>query len=110
MANQSSPDQAYFDRNQLALAFGRMALAVGWTAGLGVDPDEPDWPVLYVDSPAGQVSWHLPAAEVDTAAWPKYPGWWDGHTVEIKRERLACLITGGASRSPGSASASTTGA
>lgn len=92
MADHSTPEQAYFDRNQLALAFARLALAQGWTVGLGVDPDEPAWPVLYVDSPFGQVSWHLPKHEVDPAAWPVYAGRWDGHSVETKRERLARLI------------------
>ena len=53
---------------------GRLTIQNGWTVGLGIDPDEPGWPVLYVDSPAGQLSWHLPAAEVNAAAWPNYPG------------------------------------
>ncbi len=92
MATQSTADEAYFDRNQVALAFGRLALKLGWRVGLGIDPSEPEWPVLYVDTPAGQVSWHLPSAEVASANWPAYPGAWDGHTVEEKRERLARLV------------------
>lgn len=92
MANQSTPDQAYFDRNQAALAFARLALARGWAVGVGIDPAEPDWPVLYVDTPEGQVSWHLPAVEVDVKAWPRYPGQWDGHSVDEKRRRLSRLL------------------
>jgi len=93
LSTQSTPDEAYFDRNQLALAFAKLALDRGWTTGLGIDPDEPDWPVLYVDTPAGQLSWHLPKAEV-VGEWPRYHGKWDGHTVEQKRARLASLIGG----------------
>ncbi len=92
MSNQSRPEEAYFDRNQLALAFARMALRAGWTAGLGVEPEDSDWPVLYVDTPEGQISWHLPASEVDLETWPNYPGSWDGHDVDQKRRRLAALI------------------
>lgn len=94
--NQSSTlDDAYFDRNLLALAFARLALERGWTAGVLTDEAEPGWPVLYVDTPQGQVSWHLPAREVDAARWPVYPGKWDGHDLEEKRRRLQALAAGG---------------
>jgi hypothetical protein len=51
----------YEERNCLALAFARMARAAGWVVGW-VDDDDAgrDWPVLMIDTPAGQVSWHLP--------------------------------------------------
>lgn len=91
MSIQSSPEEAYLDRNQLAQAFARLALEQGWTTGLSIDPDEPDWPVLYVDTPAGQISWHLPKHEI-IGEWPRYQGKWDGHTVEQKRARLTSLI------------------
>ena len=84
---------AYFDRNQLALAFARGAFAQGWTGGLSIDPENPDWPILYLDSPEGQISWHLPAAEVEPSEWPVYQGEWDGHTLAEKRARLASLIS-----------------
>ena len=95
MTSQSRLEEAYFDRNQLVLAFARLAQAQGWRVGVGTDPGEPDWPVLYVDAPAGQVSWHLPKAEIDIATWPRYPGQWDGHDVAEKRARLARLIVAG---------------
>ena len=94
-SNQSTPQEAYFDRNQLAMAFARLAQRRGWTVGIGIDPDEPDWPVLYVDTPEGQISWHLPRPEIALADWPEYPGRWDGHNVTEKRRRLAALIAGG---------------
>lgn len=94
MSNQSAANEAYFDRNQLALAFARLAQERCWRVGIGIDPEEPDWPVLYVDTPAGQVSWHLPKADVEVASWPAYSGSWDGHDVKEKRARLARLIEG----------------
>ena len=74
MSNQSVPNEAYFDRNQAAMAFARLAQKMGWTVGLGRDPQDPDWPVLFVDTPHGQLSWHLPAGEIVSDEWPQYPG------------------------------------
>lgn len=95
----STLDDAYFDRNLLALAFARLALAAGWPAGMKENPDDPAWPVLYVDTPHGQVSWHLPADEVDLAVWPVYAGTWDGHDLHEKRRRILAI---GVALSPGS--------
>lgn len=94
-ATQSSTlDEAYFDRNQAVQAFARLALAQGWRAGLRTDPAEPDWPILYVDIPGqGQVSWHLPKAEV-TGDWPAYPAEWDETGLAVKRQRLSGFLTG----------------
>lgn len=72
-------DAVYSERNRLAAAFARMALAAGFKAGKGVDPDETKWPVVYVDTPNGQVSWHI--AEADQGVLeglPQYGGEWDG--------------------------------
>lgn len=93
-ATQSSTlEDAYFDRNLLALAFARMALDRGWTAGIRLDPDDPDWPVLYVDTPHGQVSWHLPSRDFDLSFLPSYGREWDGHDLEEKRRRLLAAAT-----------------
>ena len=72
-------DAVYSERNRLAAAFARMAFAAGFKAGKGVDPDETKWPVVYVDTPNGQVSWHI--AEADQGVLeglPQYNGEWDG--------------------------------
>ena len=92
--DQSSPlDEAYFDRNQAVQLLARLAAAQGWRVGLRNDPDEPDWPVLCIDTPEGQISWHLPAAEIIAPdSWPPYPDPWDGHSVAEKRRRVAALI------------------
>ena len=85
-------DRAYAERNALALAFAALASDLGWRVGRLEDPNEPEWPVLVVETPHGQVSWHIPADE-----WPE--GWeaghtndWDGHTDEEKYNRLERLF------------------
>lgn len=58
------------------------------------DPAEPDWAVLYVNTPAGQLSWHI--AEEDRDLFPRvrvdeYGPSWDGHSTEEKYTRLSTL-------------------
>lgn len=55
-----------------------------------------DWPVIYIDTPRGQLSWHLSASDLDL--FPDTP-WlaarhsppWDGHTTHEKYLRLEKL-------------------
>lgn len=59
----------------------------------GADPDEPGWPVLYVTTPRGQMSWHIDPLDRDLFAnVPVVTGadapTWDGHTTPQKYERL----------------------
>lgn len=94
MTIQSSTlDDAYFDRNQAVLALARLARAQGYPVGLKIDPNEPDWPILMIDLPTGQVGWHLPKAEI-VGRWPAYEKPWDGHTLEEKRERIRRFVRG----------------
>ncbi|GAA0975986.1 hypothetical protein Q7689_00665 [Nocardiopsis tropica] len=59
------------------------------------DPaDDPDWPLIYIDTPQGQMSWHLTQADLDL--FPHVPTVaegpeWDGHTNGEKYRRLAAL-------------------
>ena len=95
MTNQSSTlNDAYFDRNQAVMAMARMALQLGYRVGLKKDPKEPDWPVLMIDLPTGQVGYHLPIEEV-VGAWPEYGDEWDGHSLAKKRERIERFLSGG---------------
>jgi len=74
MTDQSSTlDDAYFDRNQAVLALAKLAIKLGYKAGLKHDPNEPDWPVMMIDLPTGQVGWHLPKEEI-VGTWPEYDG------------------------------------
>ena len=84
---ESVPDEAYFDRNQAVQLLAKYAMQAGHTVGWNDNPDEPSWPILLIDLPEGQVSWHIPQAEVVLTA-PPYIGQWDGHTVVEKRRRI----------------------
>lgn len=64
------------------------------------DPDEPDWPVLTVDTPAGQLTWHIALTDLDLVghvqvvplADPRAA--WDGHSTNEKYARLRALTKG----------------
>jgi hypothetical protein len=70
-------DTNYPARYGLVLRALDLAVQAGLSAGLGVDPKQPDWPiVVYIELPTGQVSWHMRQHLVE----------WDGHdTVEKYR-------------------------
>ncbi|MGH8558620.1 MAG: hypothetical protein ACRESZ_14405 [Methylococcales bacterium] len=92
MTNQSSTlDDAYFDRNQAVMALARLARSQGCEVGLRIDPDEPEWPVLMIDLPTGQVGWHLKKQDL-IGFWPEYEKEWDGHSLQEKRDRMAAFI------------------
>jgi hypothetical protein len=91
-ADMSEKRSVYAERSRCVIALARLAMAQGHRAGFGVDPAEPDWPVLYIDLPSGQVSWHLTAD--DRAMAPDigaYEGTWDGHDTAEKYRRLDAL-------------------
>ena len=90
-ATSSTKEEAYFDRNQAVLALAKLARMQGYKVGLRSDPDEPDWPVLMIDLPTGQVGWHLPKAEV-VGEWPVYEAEWDRHPLVVKRDRMNKFI------------------
>jgi hypothetical protein len=88
--------RVYADRAALAAV-----LATRYPATLCAnDPDEPDRQVLYIQTPAGQVSYHIDPADEHwfthlPSAFPGGPDEpaWDGHTRADKNQRLAELIT-----------------
>ena len=85
---RAEKDGAYHERNQVVAALAKL-----FPSGIAVDPNEPDWPVLYIDLPDGQVSWHFQRSEALEllAGIPKYDGEWDGHSTEEKYARLQAL-------------------
>lgn len=86
-------DSAYTERARLVAH-----LAAGYPSVLvyGADPDEPDWPVVFVILPTGQVSWHVAPddiplfehVDVEHAVMATAPKW-DGHSTDEKYQRLA---------------------
>jgi hypothetical protein len=81
-------DLAYRERNEVVAVLA--ALFPSW---VGVDPAEPDWPVIYVELPTGQVSWHVSFTDLRDlfARIPSRDRPWDGHTREVRTSRLAAF-------------------
>lgn len=56
------------------------------------DPGAPGWALVYVDSPAGQLSWHLSGDDLDlfphVERVASNVAEWDGHSTEQKYRRL----------------------
>lgn len=74
---------AYTQRAIAAIAFAHTVISLGGVAGVGRDgrENQPDaWRVvLYVDTPAGQLSWHIaPHDQHMLEGLPTYAGVWDG--------------------------------
>ena len=82
---ESTPEDAYLDRNLAVQVIAVMANRLGYYMGIRNRNDE--WPILYIDLPTGQVSWHLPSNEL-VGNFPDYTGEWDGHDVMEKRRRI----------------------
>lgn len=89
----------YRERAHLVAMLARMAQRSGYaTARAHTDAASPDWSVIYIDTPEGQMSWHLSPDDLDL--FPHVPVVepdddrvrWDGHTTEEKYDRLARLI------------------
>lgn len=94
---QHERDKAYRDRAELLAV-----LAASMPAQLvyGADPETPTWPVLFVQTPAGQVSWHINPNDTDLfpmGLWRKAGDddamVWDGHDDREKSGRLLEFAT-----------------
>lgn len=75
-------DESYEIRYGLVLQALHLAYQAGLDCGIRVDPKEPKWPVVYIELPTGQVSWHM----------PQHVPCWDGHTTEEKERRTRTYI------------------
>jgi hypothetical protein len=93
MADTSEADAAYLERNQCVALIARMALELGMKAGVKrteIEGWDSSWHnCVYIDLPAGQVSWHFHEREAPLFdALPPYDGEWDGHDTEEKYRRV----------------------
>lgn len=70
-------DMDYPKRYGLVLRAMGAALKAGFDVGIRVDPVDPEWPVVYIELPDGQVSWHM----------PQHGREWDGHDTITKYKR-----------------------
>jgi hypothetical protein len=92
-------DVAYAERNRMAAALARIAIAAGGNAGVKkteIEGWDPAWQnCVFIDTPNGQLSWHYHDSEADVfAGLPPYKGVWDGHSTPEKYERLRDLFVG----------------
>jgi len=66
-------------------------LAACYPSVLAPDADDDEYAILYVGTPAGQLSWHVridDAEELLSHVQADDTAEWDGHSTELKYERL----------------------
>ena len=85
---------AYSERNKLVAYLARQFPS--GTYRTAIEGWDPEWHgCVYIDTPAGQLSWHYHDNDAHLFAdLPTYEKPYDGHTTEEKYERLALLMTG----------------
>lgn len=77
-------DTNYPERYALVIEAMYTAVECGLAVGIRIDPEEPEWPVVYIELPTGQVSWHM----------PQHPVPFDGHSTEEKYRRIQEYVNG----------------
>ncbi|MFI8853652.1 hypothetical protein ACIGW3_26150 [Streptomyces sp. NPDC053499] len=88
-------DGAYRERAQLLAWLAALVPAVLAPAP---DIDEDGWQLLYLDTPAGQLSWHIHPRDtalfghVEHVPTDDPRAQWDGHTTAEKYERIGRLV------------------
>lgn len=79
-------DGVYEDRNLLACA---LAQATSAPSGWKTDPESPDeWAIVWIETPKGQVSWHVSREMAEKLAPPKQDADYDGYDRDAKNDRL----------------------
>lgn len=82
---------------QLRLVYRERSFLVAYLASqhpsyIGyTDPAEPKWAVVTIRTPAGQMSWHIAPEDrelFEGIPMELEPTDWDGHTTEMKYDRL----------------------
>jgi len=87
MTDQKPIDDVYEDRNLLACA---LAQTTGAPSGWKPAPDaDDDWAIIWIETPMGQVSWHVPREMAEGLGPPKRDSDYGGYGREEKNDRLA---------------------
>lgn len=79
-------DHVYRERNRLVAFLAQVYPAVLWR-------EDADWSVVYISTPAGQLSWHIGNADLnlfEIVPWHETCVW-DGHDTDEKYRRLQVL-------------------
>lgn len=89
---EAAKNGAYAERNKCLVLVALMAQRLDLKTGIGIDPnaETSEWQsILFIDLPAGQVSWHLHESETHMFYFVgAYGGTWDGHTTDEKYRRV----------------------
>lgn len=93
---RAQKDSAYAERDKCLVLMALMAQRLGLKVGIGQHRDNPgeDWDadwrnILFIELPAGQVSWHIHDSEASMFYFVgAYDGEWDGHTTDEKYKRV----------------------
>jgi len=104
-AATEAKDGAYLERNGCVALIAGLALANGWKAGTArtaIEGWDPEWHgAVYIDLPAGQVSWHYHSSQEHLFAFlPPYDGSWDGHDTPTKYDRVQLTAIGQSTLEP----------
>lgn len=88
MSDDEKPiDSVYRDRNLLACA---LAQATQAPSGWKPDPESPnEWAIVWIETPMGQVSWHVSREMAEALAPRQQDVEYDGYSREVKNDRLA---------------------
>lgn len=90
---QKDMEAVYAERNLLACA---LAQATDAPSGWKPDPDLSDeWAIVWVETPVGEISWHVPRDMADELAGAKQDTDYDGYSRAIKNDRLVSWVSGG---------------
>src|SRR5271157_237779 len=88
-------NKVYTERNAVVGMALTMAKKLGYHVGIKVE--DPDWPIIFINLPTGQVSWHI-AKEDLIGYFPdsieEYAEKYDGHTTVEKYGRLVGYAQG----------------
>lgn len=88
MTIEQDMNAVYSERNQIVAALSKLFPSYWFRDG-----EFPDWSVVCISLPTGQVTWHIPAHEM--LQFFRHVGErandWDGHTQEEKYNRLSKL-------------------
>lgn len=104
-------DKLYHERNFVIAAFAYCANQLGWKVCIAKDENQTEEfeNVIYIETPKGQVSWHLRKGELIWFPFAEKTNEsiWDGHSDSTKYMRLFLLMYTGiydTNLSPGQAS------
>jgi hypothetical protein len=95
---EARKDAAYEERNRCVALIARMAIVLGFKAGVtrtAIEGWSEDWHgCVYVELPTGQASWHFHDSQAYLfEGLPSYEGKWDGHTTPQKYERVGAAFS-----------------